>query len=68
MSKYGVFLVRIFQYLLRKSPYSVQIRKNADQKKSAFGLFSRSVNIEMLESFLALIRSISLISFILLIS
>ena len=29
--------------LRRKSPYSVQIRKNTDQKNSVFGHFSRSV-------------------------
>ena len=37
VSKYGVFLVRIF-------PYSVKIRKNMDQKNSAFGHLSRSAS------------------------
>ena len=38
-SKYGVFLVRVFLYsyyigdLLSKSPYSVQMQENTDQKK-----------------------------------
>ena len=35
VSKYGVFLVRIF-------PYSFQIRENTDQKNSVFGQFSDS--------------------------
>ena len=29
--------------LIRKSPYSVRIQENTDQKNSIFGLFSRSV-------------------------
>ena len=38
------FLVRIFPYSdwIRKSPYSVRIRENMDQKKLLFGHFSRS--------------------------
>ena len=49
VSKYGDFLVRIFPYsdwikrFTRKSPYSVQIRENKDQKISVFRHFSRSV-------------------------
>ena len=37
-------LVRIFPYyyLLRKSPYSVQIRETTDQKNLVFGNFSRT--------------------------
>ena len=31
-----------FIILLRKSPYSVQIRENTDQKNSVFGHFSRN--------------------------
>ena len=46
VSKDAVFLVRIFPHLdwIRKfkSPYSVQIRENTDQKNSVFGRFSRS--------------------------
>ena len=41
MSKYGVFLVRIF-------PYSVQIQENTDQKSSVFEHFLRSVHAYML--------------------
>ena len=51
VSKYGVFLVRIFPYLdwiqrftkygdlLRKSPYSVSMRENTNQQNSVFGQF-----------------------------
>ena len=30
------------EFLLRKSPYSVQMRKNTNQKNSVFGQFLRS--------------------------
>ena len=34
-----------YGYLLRKSPYSVQMRENTDQKNSVFGQFLRSAII-----------------------
>ena len=52
VSKYGVFLVGIFRIwteygdLLRKSPYSVQMWENMNQKNSAFGQFLRSATME----------------------
>ena len=55
VSKYGVFLVRIFPHsdwirrdtekILRISPYLVQIRENTDQNNPVFGQFSRSVRL-----------------------
>ena len=52
VSVFGVILVRIFptfphiwtEYgeILRMSPYSVQMRENADQNNSEYGHFSRS--------------------------
>ena len=46
MSVLGVILVRIFwshtEYILRISPYSVQMRENTDKNNSEYGLFSRS--------------------------
>ena len=33
------------EILSRKSPYSVQMRENTDQKNSKYGHFSRSVRI-----------------------
>ena len=48
MSVFGVFLVRIFplwteyREILRISPYSFQIWKNADRKNYKYGHFSRS--------------------------
>ena len=33
-----------YDHLPRKSPYSVQIQKNTDQRNSALGHFSRSVS------------------------
>ena len=44
---FGAFLVRIFLHLdwiLRISLYSLQMRENADQNNSEYGLFLRSVN------------------------
>ena len=38
MSKYGVFLVRIFLY-------SVQVQENTNQKNSVFGHFPRNVSV-----------------------
>ena len=47
MSIFGVFPVCIFPNLdlLCKSPYSVQMWKNTDQKNSKYGHFSRSVSL-----------------------
>ena len=41
VSKYGIFLVRIFSY-------SLQIRENTDQKNSTFGYFSCSVSFNFI--------------------
>ena len=60
VSKYRVFLVRIFLYSdwirrFSKSPYSVRIQENKDQKNSVFRHFSRSAFL-MLEKLRQMIR------------
>ena len=54
MSKHGVFWSAFYYIwtdygdLICKSPYSVQVRENMDQKNSVFGHFSRSGNVPVI--------------------
>ena len=51
VSVLGVILIRIFphaDWILRISPYSVQMRENTGQNKSEYGLFLRSVELQNL--------------------